>query len=220
MPDPAMPSLLADQPRAAVAAAAAPDAKGKPKKAKKRKEAGRGVETMFRTSYGMHVDMSALADSKANIMISINGLMISIILAAISPKIETHPWLLLPTAVVLLGCLVSLTFAILAARPRINAAPAGQPRGPANLMFFGSFVSLSAAEYERGVTELMEDPQRLYQSMARDIFGLGKVLERKFNLLRSAYTVFLVSLVSGVLLYLIVYLGVAFAAPTPVLPVP
>ena len=66
------------------------------KKAKKGKAAGglgssRGVETMFRTSYRTHVDLSHLADNKANIMISINGIIISILLASISPKIDANP---------------------------------------------------------------------------------------------------------------------------------
>ena len=76
---------------------------------------------MFRTSYRVHMNLSALADTKANIMISINGIIISIIIAAISPKIDTNPWLLVPTSVMLLACLGSIIFAVLSARPRVNS---------------------------------------------------------------------------------------------------
>ncbi|HEX5726831.1 MAG TPA: polyphosphate kinase 1, partial [Longimicrobiaceae bacterium] len=193
----------------------------KEREKEKAKQADRGMETMFRTSYRMHVDLSALADSKANIMISINGLMISIILAAISPKIGTNAWLLLPTAVVLVSGLISLGFAVLAARPRVRTTPpateAGGPPQP-NLMFFGSFVSLSLEEYEEGVAELMTEPDRLYRDMSRDIYVLGTVLERKFNLLRTAYTVFLAGLVTGVLLYLAVYASIALEPQPTFLP--
>jgi len=100
---------------------------GKKKKKKKKEKEGlgstRGIETMFRTSYRTHIDMSSLADSKANIMISINGLIMSILIASISPKIDTNAWLLLPTSVLLLGCLLSMVFAVLAARPRVTARP-------------------------------------------------------------------------------------------------
>ena len=203
------------------------EGRGKEEPPKKKKDKGkkvgsdRGIETMFRTSYQMHVDMSGLADSKANILISINGLIISVLLAAIAPKIASNPWLLLPTAVVLVSCLMSLSFAILAARPRVAPEPGSRsadPREAGNLMFFGSFVSLGVAEYERGVMDLLGSRDELYRTMIRDIYGLGKVLERKFALLRKAYSIFLAGLVCGVLLYLAVYLGVVLFAP-PVRPV-
>lgn len=197
---------------------AAEDAAGRAKKEKKGKKVGsdRGIETMFRTSYQMHVDMSGLADSKANILISINGLIISVILAAVSPRIGAEPWLLLPTSVVLLSCLLSMTFSILAARPRLargRRSPGPGAGGPDNLIFFGSFVSLPPAEYERAVLELLRSRDDLYRHMIRDIYGLGKVLERKFVLLGRAYTIFLAGLICGVLLFLLVYAGVAFLGP-------
>ena len=40
------------------------------------KVAERGIETMFRNTVRTHVEFSAMADSKANIMISINTLII------------------------------------------------------------------------------------------------------------------------------------------------
>ncbi|HYJ78150.1 MAG TPA: Pycsar system effector family protein [Longimicrobiaceae bacterium] len=196
--------------------------KDKEKKKDKQKPLGsdRGIETMFRTSYRMHTDMSALADSKANIMISINGLMVSIILGTVSAKIAVNEWLLLPTFVLLVTCALSLSFAVLAARPRVRKGAANDP-SQTNLMFFGSFVSLSPAEYQQGVEGLMREPTRLYQSMAQDIYGLGKVLERKFELLRIAYTIFLFGLIAGIVLYLAVYVwivvsGSAAAAPSVV----
>ena len=40
---------------------------------------GRGVETMYRTAYRTHVNLSSIADNKANIMLSINAIIISVI---------------------------------------------------------------------------------------------------------------------------------------------
>src|SRR5690606_36360620 len=50
--------------------------KSKDKKNKKKSE--RGVETMFRVTSTNHLELSALADNKANIMISVNSIIISI----------------------------------------------------------------------------------------------------------------------------------------------
>lgn len=176
-----------------------------PKKRKKGKERGeRAAETLLRTSYRLHTDLSGMADSKANIMISINGLIISVVLAAIAPRIGSNPYLLLPTAVVLTGCLVSLAFAVIAARPRITPPRTTTPGHP-NLLFFGSFRSLAAAEYEARLLELMRDPERLHREMAQNLHALGEVLHRKFSLIRVAYTAFLVGLAVGVVLYCAVY---------------
>ena len=208
-----------DRPSPVRAAEAGPGAdtqprlEGAPEKKKKEKDLGRGVETMFRTSYRMHVDLAGLADSKANILISINGLSISVMLAAMVPRIGEEVWLFLPTSVVLLTSLASISLAVLAARPRVSRPAAGGTGTGAdaggvgeNLMFFGGFLSLSAEAYRAAVAEAIRQPERLYDGMARDIYGLGLVLDRKFRLLRMAYTVFMFGLATGVVLYLIVYL--------------
>ncbi len=200
------------------------EAGGKKKKKKKKKDqlgSARGVETLFRTSYRTHIDMSALADAKANIMITINGLIVSILLASIAPKIDANPWLLLPTTALLGGCLVAMVYAVLAARPRLNSRMVHLDdvrRDAANILFFGNFVSLPQDDYVQGMTELIKDGDRLYVNMLRDIYSLGRVLEHKFRLLRVSYTVFMYSLVIGAALYIAVFLGIVLfgAPPRPV----
>ena len=104
------PERAAGNPEDGQGAPEQPEEKEPPKKKKKQKKKGstRGVETMFRTNYRTHLDLSSLADNKANIMISINGIIISILLASIYPRILDNRLLLLPTAVLLLFCLLSL----------------------------------------------------------------------------------------------------------------
>ncbi len=211
------------------AALAAPleDEKKKNKKKKKKqkdkdkKDTGtlgtsRGIETMFRTSYRVNMDLSALADAKSNIMISINGLIISIILGTIASKIDANPWLLIPTPVLLIGCLVSMVYAVLAARPRVSSTLITLDdvrQNKANILFFGNFVHLSQDDYVRGMAELLQDTDRLYYNMIRDIYGLGSVLQKKFALLRISYTTFMFALIAGVTLFILIFmLVVAFPA--------
>jgi hypothetical protein len=180
--------------------------KGKKKKKKKAKTGpGRGVETMFRTSYRTHLDLSTLADNKANIMISINGIIISILLASIYPRIVDNRFLLFPTAVLLVFCLLSLVYAVLAARPRVTRREATLEdvrQDKANILFFGTFTTMKEEDFLQGMRELIKDPERAYGNMIRDIFGLGSVLETKYRLLRTSYTIFMVGLILGVTLFL------------------
>lgn len=203
---------------------AADDQDRKKKKKKKKKKEGRlgsdrGIETMFRTSYMTHVNLSALADSKSNIMISINGLIMSIIIGGVSPKIDTNPWLLIPTSVMLVGCLVSMVYSVQAARPRVSSQLFNLDdvrRSKANILFFGHFVNMTETDYIEGMKDLMKNTDNLYFNMIRDLYGLGQVLALKFRLLRVAYIAFTIGLVSGVVSFIIVYVGIVlFSPPIP-----
>jgi hypothetical protein len=176
----------------------------------------RGIETLFRTSYSTHMDLSALADNKANIMISINGIIVSVLLASISPNLDANTWLIVPTIMVLFSCLVSLSCAVLAALPRVSSKVVNLDdirRRRGNLLFFGTFTRLSEEDYVQGMTEMAQNPPSLYHSMMRDIYGLGNVLARKFRLLRVAYITFMVGLILGVLMFVGVYIGIATVPP-------
>ncbi|MDX1529909.1 MAG: DUF5706 domain-containing protein [Rhodothermales bacterium] len=206
----------ADVKQVAKAVAKAVEKEKKKAKKKKKKNAAlgtdRGIETMFRSAYRTHLNLTSLADAKANMLISINGLILPLILGLISPKIDSNPWLLVPSSVLLVGCLISMVFSIRAARPRINTEPtslADVRAGVANILFFGNYVGLTRDEFELGLSELMEDTDRLYRNMMRDLYGMGVVLQKKFGLLRTAYTAFMISIVLGVLLFVGTYYLVA-----------
>lgn len=172
----------------------------------------RGISDMFRTSYRTHVELSAIADNKSNIMISINGIIISITIASISTKIDSNPWLLLPTSIILITCMIALIYSILAARPRVSNEDVTLEdvrANRSNILYFGNFYKLSRDEYVTGIEELMADSERIYNTMARDLYGLGTVLETKFRLLRIAYNVFMFGLAFSVASYILVYILVS-----------
>lgn len=60
-------------------------------------------------------------------------------------------------------------------------------------------------DYVAGLEELMQDSNRLYDNMARDIHGLGKVLAKKYRLLRISYNVFMIGLILSVLSFIVVF---------------
>ncbi|PWN06016.1 Pycsar system effector family protein [Rhodohalobacter mucosus] len=169
----------------------------------------RGVSDMFRTSYRNHIELSAIADNKSNIMISINGIIISIMIASIPAQITSDSSLLLPTAVLLITCMLSLIYAVLAARPRVSNEKVTLEdvrSNRSNILFFGNFYTMERDDYVTGLEELMSDSERLYNTMTRDLHSLGVVLSKKFKLLRVAYNIFMVGLVASVCSFLVFYL--------------
>ena len=166
----------------------------------------RGRETMFRTTSKNHLQLSAMADNKANIMISINAIILSIVVSVLIRKFEESPFLIVPTLVLTLVCLLTIVFAILATRPNVSRGTFSKYdiiNKKTNLLFFGNFHSVSLDDYEWGMKEMLKDGDYLYSSLIRDIYFLGAVLGRKYKLLRICYTLFMYGFVIAVLSFII-----------------
>ena len=59
--------------------------------------------------------------------------------------------------------------------------------------------------------EMMNDKDYLYGSMIKDLYFLGKVLERKYRYLRLCYIVFMYGLIASIIAFGITFV---FFAPT------
>lgn len=165
----------------------------------------RGVETLFRNTYRVHVEVSALADSKANFLISVNSI-IMVLMVSHGMNYIAHKVLFIPIGIVMATSIGSMVFAVLAARPRINKGGAHSTQVPdagPNLLFFGSFTRLSKEDFIGKLTEIVRDPQALYRAMMADIYEMGLVLQQKFSRLKVAYNFLLIGLPIGVVIFLI-----------------
>lgn len=175
-------------------------------KGKKKKTPGysRGVETMFRAAARTHINLSSMADSKANIMLTINAMIISIILTVLMPKLDNNPHLIIPAGILLLTCLSAMILATLSTRPNISKGRFTREdilNKKSNLLFFGNFHNMDLEEYEWGMKEMMEDNDFLYGSLTRDLYFLGKVLHKKYQYLRIGYTVFMFGMIASVIAF-------------------
>jgi len=173
-------------------------------KAEKERRPERGIETMFRTVPKNHLDLSSMADQKANIMISTNAIIISIVFGLLVSKLDTHPHLVVPTIILLAVCLTAMVFAILATRPNVTSGTFTREdieQKRANLLFFGNFHNSTLEDFEWGMKEMMNDKEYLYGAMVRDLYFLGRVLGKKYKLLRICYTVFMYGLILAVIAF-------------------
>lgn len=161
----------------------------------------RGIETMFRITSKNHLDLSAMADNKANIMISINAIMLSIIMSVLLQRLSDFPHFTIPALILTAVCLVTIILSILATRPNVSKGTFSKEdlmNNRTNLLFFGNFHSMSLKDYEWGMNELMKNSNYLYGSLIKDIYFLGAVLGKKYKYLRWAYTVFMFGFVIAV----------------------
>lgn len=185
--------------------------KKKTEKELKELNLGRGVETMYRNTYRTHLNLSAIADNKANIMLSINAIIMSIVISSLIPNFNTHPELIGPTFLLLAVCLGALVFAILSTRPKITKGEFTREdiaNKQTNLLFFGNFYNMKLDDFNWGMTEMIKDRDFLYSSMTRDIYFLGKVLAQKYRYLRICYGIFMYGLIAVVIAFgLVLWLG-------------
>ena len=161
-------------------------------------KADRGIETMFRVTLRNHNNLSVIADNKANIMLSINSIMLSIVLSSLAPKLDTNPALMIPTIVLTLVCVISVVIAVLATRPKISTAAYSDEafmNRKFNMLFFGNFFRLPLDKFEWGIKTLMNNEEMLYSSLSKDLYFLGVVLARKYRLLWICYNVFAVGII-------------------------
>lgn len=175
------------------------------KKSKKAKPE-RGIETVFRTTSHNHIMLSEMADNKANILITINSIILSIVVSVLVRKLEENPALLIPTLMLVSVCLATTVFAILSTRPIVNEGTFTREdiHGKrTNLLFFGNFFGMRMEDYEWGMKEMMKDSEYLYGSLIKDIYFLGKVLGRKYKYLRIAYNVFMYGFVISIISFMI-----------------
>ncbi len=169
---------------------------------------GRGVETMYRTTYRTHVNLSSIADNKANIMLSINAIIVSIVVSNLVPQLDEDPRLIVPTVILLAVCLAALVFAILSTRPKVTEGKFTREdieEKKSNLLFFGNFYNMNLHDFHWGMMEMIKDSDFLYSSMTRDLYYLGIVLAKKYQYLRICYSIFMYGLIIAVLAFAVAY---------------
>lgn len=174
------------------------------------KNTERGIQTMFRTTSNNHFNLSSLADGKGNIMISVNSIILSVALTVLLARLAFYPQYIIPTAILVLVCLASIIFAILATRPSVNKGRFTEDdirNKKTNLLFFGNFHKMELDEYQWAMNEMLKDSEYLYNSMIKDIYFLGIVLAKKYKYLRISYTIFMWGIVLASIAFGIAAIG-------------
>jgi hypothetical protein len=183
---------------------------------KKKEKPDREHQTFFRVTFKNNCNLLQIADNKANIIISINALVISSLVAimgygTISHQIEVqNPITLIPVLLLISACFISTVLAVQSAKPKImgNKGEAATPK-KSSIMFFGASENLNMEQYLEEVNRILPSKTEVHEQMSIALFYQAKVLNKKYSLLRHAYNVFTIGLALGVLTFLI-YLGMAY----------
>lgn len=161
----------------------------------------RGIETMFRITSSNSQRLSDMADNKSNILLTVNSIILSIIVAVLLKALDSNPHLIVPTVTLMACSVTTMVLAILATIPKI---PDGYFKDEdvknksVNLLFFGNFYKTKFEDYQGAMNKAMDDKEFLYGMLTKDVYSQGVVLGRKYKLLRYAYGIFMLGLILSV----------------------
>lgn len=173
------------------------DKKGKPE---------RGIETMFRITSSNNQRLSDMADNKANILLTVNSIILSVVIAVLFRKLDSNEHLIVPTIILTVAVVVTMVMAILSTIPKIPSGKFSKQEiehKTVNLLFFGNFYKMKLEEYNEGMQKVMADSEFLYGMLTKDVYSQGVVLGRKYKLLRYAYGIFMFGLVISVISFVV-----------------
>lgn len=179
------------------------------RKKEKEMQSERAISTVFRIVAQSQNNLSQMADSKANILISVNSIILSIVIGTVFKDLLTDTNLQIPVVILVLVCLLAIVFSILATRPNITSGTFTKEDIAAkktNLLFFGNFHKMGLPDYDWAMTEMLADKNYLYSSMIKDTYFLGIVLAKKYRYLRIAYNIFMYGLILAMIAFTIAFL--------------
>lgn len=166
------------------------------------------AQTQLKTALRNHIDLSSIADNKANIMLSVNAMILTVGLPLIISQFETDSLLVIPTAILAFSSLGSMVLATLSTRPiKMNGSTRMEEVKAlkSNLFFFGNFYKMNFEEYESGMKTVVGNDKILDNSITRDLFFIGKSLGKKYDRLRLCYNIFMYGVGLALTSYIVIF---------------
>ena len=178
----------------------------KKKKKKKKKDKGYSKNTIsiLRTTLRNNIELTNIADNKANVLLSLNALMLTFIVPLMIPNqdliIEQN--LFIPLGLLILTCLATISIAVFVLRPgklggqkiQINEKSQISP------FFFGNFERMSKGDYIEYSNSVLEDEGKVRAFLANDFYHIGARLSEKMRWIRLAFNIFILGLIFSILL--------------------
>lgn len=162
------------------------------------------LDHLLRQTRSHHAQLSAMADVKANMLLTMS----SVVITLATPHLfkPDFKW---PVLVLITFCLATVGLAAYAVMPKLPLSRKTRPhpdvKSPTfNLLFFGDFTRLDYAEFETAMEEMMNDPSRAYEAQVREVYTLGVFLAtRKYRYVRLAYLSFITGLFASFVVLLL-----------------
>ncbi|MCY7422763.1 MAG: DUF5706 domain-containing protein [Chitinophagaceae bacterium] len=171
-------------------------------------------EDLFKIAFRNYVNLIDIADKKAGLLIQVNSILASVVVALVLKKLEDNNWFALPTAGLLVGSAVTIFYSIMASKPLENWEVKNLVSTKKEEFFFGSFDRLDPnfkhVDWQKYLSDMTEffngDKNAIFVELIKESYEVRQVLSRKFNYLSIAYKVFFAGLLLSIIGFIIVIL--------------
>ncbi|SHJ10421.1 Pycsar system effector family protein [Aquimarina spongiae] len=186
------------------------DLKAKLKAKYKHESPERGIQTLYRVTLRNHIKLSDIADTKANILLSVNAIIISLALANLIPKLDapSNRHLMIPSLILVLFSVAAIILSIMSTQPKVTGGEFTKEQvrnRKVNLLFFGNFFKMSYERYQEAIDEVINDKSYVYKMLTKDLYLLGLVLKKKYTLLKITYIVFTAGIILSVVAFILAF---------------
>ena len=193
----------------------------------------KGVETMFRNAFRTEMELLALAATKANIMISLNGFIVSALMVSGAFIFSSSPEFLVPAGIFMLTAAASIVCALLSASPervgrlqatwrwlkdvfrrkarlrdfkaRVSHNPTVHFFGDSpNILIYEDRAKIPKDRYWQMMQDIMNDREQIYYRMSEELYWLGLMADKQFKFLHMSYVVFRWGLLASVIAFTVV----------------
>ncbi|GAA4106994.1 hypothetical protein GCM10022393_01830 [Aquimarina addita] len=183
----------------------------------------RGIQTMYRVALRNHIKLSDIADTKANILLSVNAIIISLALANLIPKLDspTNKHLMIPSLVLVLFSVASIILSIMSTQPKVTSGEFTEEEvrdRKVNLLFFGNFFKMPYNQYQKAINQLITNKNDIYEMLTKDLYFLGVVLNKKYKLLKVTYVVFTIGIILSVVSFIYAFSTTEFREIENIIP--
>ncbi len=145
-----------------------------------------------------HVQLSVMGDNKANLMITVSAIVLTLSVQYLNNETMRYP-----AMIMMLSCLFCMSFAVYATMPKGSKrleilAASGLKDGSLNPLYFGHFALVPFPEFEEVMDGFLRKGENAYKAQIKDIYQLGWFLHhRKYRYVRYGYTSLLAGLAAS-----------------------
>ncbi|MFT5195014.1 MAG: hypothetical protein ACI9EW_002530 [Cellvibrionaceae bacterium] len=159
----------------------------------------RSVDFMVRSMQDYHIKLSQMADQKAQILLGVCSIIMTISLNQL-----THNHFSYGMFVLSIGMLITMIPTVITVIPRLGAKNHDADKKETtprlvNPLFFADFTNVTSQQFLEEMNHIISDSDELYKALFLNVYNNGKVLaEKKYRLLAMGYNFFLIASFIGV----------------------
>ncbi len=152
---------------------------------------------IIRTTQRNNIDLTQLADNKANVLLSLNAIMITFLLPMILSNIEViiQGYLFIPLIILSITCFSTIYISTIVLKPsnldEYRASPSNDPDTQFSPFFFGNFYKMEPDEFFDYMSESVSNSEMVKSHLVQDLYYIGKRLGYKMDKIRLAFNIFL-----------------------------